>query len=64
MSLSSGPRRPTLAGDEIGDPDVALLEDADRRVDQAVLLRLTMNRLGVEQDDPHLARLESATALE
>lgn len=52
---------PRLAGHHVAHLDVAALEElAGGGVDQAVLLRLLMDGLGIEHDDPHLARLEVA----
>lgn len=45
---------PRLAGHHVGNPHVAALELSDRRIHQSVPLDLSVNGLGVEQDDADL----------
>ena len=52
---------PRLSADHVGDPDVPAFELPRRSVDEPVLLGLPMDRLPVEDDDPHLAGFELAS---
>ena len=50
--------------DHVGDVDPALLDQAVGGVVDPVALALDVRRLGLERDDPHLARLEVAALLD
>ena len=57
--------QPGQALDHVGDLDPALLDQPRRRVvDPVVLASAMLRRLGLERDDPQLARLESAALLD
>lgn len=54
---------PRLSRDQVGNAYVSAFELADGRVDESVFLRLTEDRLRVEQHDPDLPGLEMTTPL-
>src|SRR5487761_30695 len=57
-------RGPRMAREHVADGDIALLEDAGRRVDELIVLALPVNGLRVEHDDADLALGEPAALLD